>query len=132
MPQLTIVFDCCGEAGIIVGTHAVLADRVEFGPELQIAKRLLDECLTEWSAESDPKIQAIVTRAFNTDKEGQINKANLFLLLKLDIVEERWTNAMKAIRDAIRVTGTKEYVRFYQRKRPQDRFEAIPINIADA
>ncbi|WP_336812290.1 DUF3164 family protein [Bosea sp. MMO-172] len=109
-----------------------IADLIELGPQLQQAKALIDECLVEWGSDSRPEIRAVITGAFAVEKEGQINKANLFLLLKLDIVEERWTNAMKAIRDAIRVTGTKEYVRFYQRKRPQDRFEAIPINIADA
>ena len=37
-----------------------------------------------------------------------------------------------AIRDAIRVTGTKEYVRFYKRARPQDRFEPVVIDLAAA
>lgn len=109
-----------------------IADLVEFGPQLQQAKALIDECLVEWGADSRPEIRAIVTGAFSVEREGQINQANLFLLLKLDIVEARWTRAMTAIRDAIRVTGTKEYVRFYQRRRPQDRFEAVPIALAAA
>lgn len=55
-----------------------------------------------------------------------------FLLLKLDITDERWVQAMKAIRDAIRPNGTREYVRFYQRERPQDRFEAVTITLSAA
>ena len=109
-----------------------IADLIEFGPQLQQAKSLIDECLVEWGADSRPEIRAIVSRAFAVEKEGQINKANLFLLLKLDIGDKRWTRAMTAIRDAIRVTGTKEYVRFYQRRRPQDRFETVTIDLAAA
>lgn len=109
-----------------------IANLIEFGPQLQQAKSLIDECLLEWGADARPEIKAIVTSAFSVEKEGQINQANLFLLLKLDIVEERWTRAMTAIRDAIRITGTKEYVRFYRRRRPQDRFEPVTIDLAAA
>lgn len=109
-----------------------IADLIEFGPQLQQAKTLIDECLVEWGADSRDEIRAIVTRVFAVEKEGQINKADLFSLLKLDIADERWQRGMTAIREAIRVTGTKEYVRFYQRKRPQDRFEAVTIDLAAA
>ncbi|PZP65364.1 MAG: sulfate transporter [Delftia acidovorans] len=64
-----------------------VADQIAFGPQLQIAKALIDECLNEWSADSRPEIQSIVTRAFNTDKEGQINKSELFMLLRLEIAD---------------------------------------------
>lgn len=109
-----------------------VSDQITFGPELQVAKTLIDECLTEWSADSRPEIQSIVTRAFNTDKEGQVNRSDVFMLLKLDISDERWTKAMEAIRDAIRVTGSKEYVRFYRRKSLQDDWQAITIDLAKA
>lgn len=109
-----------------------VADLIAFGPELQIAKSLIDECLVEWSADSRPEIQSIVTKAFNTDKEGQVNRADVFMLLKLDIADDRWTRAMEAIRDAIKVTGSKEYVRFYFRRSLQDDWTAITIDIAKA
>ncbi|WP_097176418.1 DUF3164 family protein [Stappia indica] len=109
-----------------------VADYVDFGPQLQIAKRLLDECLTEWSADSRPEIRAVITRAFNTDKEGQVNRSEIFMLLRLDIEDPRWQEAMRAIREAMRVTGSKEYVRFYRRARPTDRWEAVTIDLARA
>jgi len=107
-----------------------VSDLITFGPELQIAKALIDECLTEWSADSRPEIQSIVTRAFNTDKEGQVNRSDVFMLLKLEITDERWLKAMEAIRDAIRVTGSKEYVRFYRRKSLQHDWLPISIDLA--
>jgi hypothetical protein len=109
-----------------------VADFVDFGPQLQVAKTLIDECLNEWSADSRPEIRAIVTRAFNTDKEGQINRSEIFMLLRMQIEDERWLKAMEAIRDAMRVTGSKEYVRFYERKRITDGWSAVTIDLAKA
>lgn len=107
-------------------------DQFTFGPELQIAKQLTDECLVEWSADSRPEIQSIVTKAFNTEKEGQVNRADIFMLLKLEIQDERWQRAMDAIRDAIKITGSKEYLRFYIRRNQKDGWTAITIDLAKA
>ncbi|MGV2066323.1 DUF3164 family protein [Agrobacterium sp. 22-226-1] len=109
-----------------------VSDLISFGPELQVAKALIDECLTEWSADSRPEIQSIVTRAFNTEKEGQVNRADVFMLLKLEIEDTRWKKAMEAVRDAIRITGSKEYVRFYKRESIEADWQAITIDLAKA
>lgn len=109
-----------------------VSDLITFGPELQVAKALIDQCLIEWSADSRPEIQSIVARAFNTDKEGQVNRSDVFMLLKLEITDERWLKAMDAIRDAIRVTGSKEYVRFYRRSSVREDWQAITIDLAKA
>lgn len=109
-----------------------VSDQISFGPQLQVAKTLIDECLTEWSSDSRPEIQAIVTRAFNTDKEGQINKSELFMLLRLDIDDGRWKRAMDAIRNSMTVTGSKEYVRFYERATSTDQWQAVTIDMAKA
>lgn len=109
-----------------------VADHIDFGPELQIAKGLVDECLNEWSAEARPEIRAIVTRAFNTDKAGQINRSEIFMLLRLDISDARWLRAMAAIRDAMRVVGSKTYVRCYARHRHDAAWQAITIDLAKA
>ena len=109
-----------------------VADHIDFGPELQIAKQLVDECLNEWSAESRPEIRSIVTRAFNTDKEGQINRAEVFMLLRLEITDARWQEAMRAIKDAIRVVGSKTYVRCSKRDSHDAAWQAITIDLAKA
>lgn len=109
-----------------------IADFVDFGPQLQVAKRLLDECLTEWAADSRPEIRAVITRAFNTDKEGQVNRSEIFMLLRLDIEDTRWQDAMRAIREAMRITGSKEYVRFYERASITDGWRAVTIDMAKA
>ncbi len=109
-----------------------IADQISFGAELQVAKKLIDECLIEWGAESREEIRALVNRVFSVEKEGQINRAELFGLLRLEITDERWLKAMEAIRDSIRVTGTKAYVRFYQRPASDAPWQAVTIDLAAA
>ncbi len=109
-----------------------VADYIDFGPELQIAKALVDECLNEWAADARPEIRAIVTRAFNTDKAGQINRSEIFMLLRLEIEDVRWQEAMRAIRDAIRVVGSKTYIRCFRREGPDGRWDPITIDLAKA
>lgn len=107
-------------------------DYIDFGPQLQVAKGLIDECLNEWAADSRPEIRAIVTRAFNTDKAGKINRAEIFMLLRLDIEDGRWGKAMEAIRDAMRVVGSKTYVRCYERAAIDAPWQAVTIDLAKA
>lgn len=109
-----------------------VSDFVTFGPQLQVAKKILDELMTEWAADSRPEIRAIITRAFNTDREGQVSRADIYTLLRLAISDERWMEAMRAIRDAMRIVGSKEYVRFYRRAKATDEWQAVTIDLARA
>lgn len=116
----------------LLSVNVQVAQLTTFGPQLQIAKSLIDECLNEWSAESRPEIQLVVTRAFNTDTEGKVNKNELYKLLRHKIDDDRWQRAMQAIRDAITVIGSKEYVRFYERQDEKSKPLAITIDLAKA
>lgn len=107
-----------------------IADQITFGPELQSAKALVDECLLEWSDGARPELAAIVQRAFNTDKAGLVNRAELFSLLRLEIEDDRWKRAMTAIKDSIRPVGTKEYVRFYERADARSGWTPVTIDVA--
>lgn len=114
----------------LMRVQVAVADFVEFGPQLQIGKAKLDEIMNEWSADTRPEIRAIITKAFNTDKEGQVSRSDIYTLLRLDIDEPRWQEAMRAIRDAMRITGSKEYVRFYRRATLKDAWQPITIDLA--
>jgi len=109
-----------------------VADEIEFGPELQEAKKLVDACLSEWSAGAGDELRAVVNRAFQVDKEGQINRAEIFMLLRVAIEDPRWQSAMDAIRDSIRVIGSKTYIRFHERAAPDAPWGAITIDLAAA
>ena len=125
--NITLVsFDGCQKVQVQV------ADLLEFGPELQAAKLLIDECLTEWAVGSALELRSLVNRVFQVDKQGQINRAELFMLLRVEIADERWVRAMDAIRDSIRVIGSRTYVRFYERTAPDAAWRAVTIDLAAA
>lgn len=118
-------YDGCMRVSISV------ADLVEFGPEINVAKTLFDECVSAWSVDSSPEIRTIITRAFSVEG-GKYNRAELFSLLRLDIEDAKWQAAKKALQDAIRTLGTKEYLRFQKRNTPQARWETVTIDLAKA
>ncbi|TFF20517.1 DUF3164 family protein [Jiella endophytica] len=108
------------------------ADLIEFGAQLQTAKKLIDEYLTALTADASAEIQVFVNRAFDVDKEGQVNRSELFRLRRLQIDDKRWQDAMRAISEAIRVVGSKEYVRFYKRDSHDGAWQAVTIDLAKA
>lgn len=109
-----------------------VSDQHRFGPELQAAKALVDECLNDWAEGSRAELRAIVTQAFDVDREGQINRGRLFALLRYDIKDARWMKAMEALRDSIRVDGSKRYLRFYSRTTPKDAWRPLSLDAATA
>lgn len=108
------------------------ADDIVFGPELQVAKGLIDQCLVEWSADSRPEIQSIIANAFDTDKQGKINRSAIYMLLRYESEDPRWQRAMEAIRDSMRVIGRREYVRFAIRDGHDAEWRSVTIDIANA
>lgn len=92
-----------------------VSENIVFDERLQIAKHLIDECLTEWTQGSNDNIKALINQAFQVDKEGKISTHRVLSLRALDINDANWLRAMEAISDAVQVTDTKEYIRFYER-----------------
>ncbi|KQN37018.1 sulfate transporter [Sphingomonas sp. Leaf407] len=119
-------FDGCEQLKVQV------SDQFEFGPELQAAKALIDECLKEWASDGRPEIRAIVNRAFSVEKEGHIDRAAMFLLLRVEITDARWRRAMDAIRDSMRVTGSKVYTRLYERPTGDGAWKGVTLDMASA
>lgn len=109
-----------------------VADRLSFGPELQVAKGLIDECIAEWSAGSRDEIRALVDHAFRVDREGEVSREAVFALRRLQIEDERWQRAIEAIGESVRIAGSKAYVRFYRRASAEEPWKPISIDLASA
>lgn len=92
-----------------------MADRLVFTEQLQAAKALIDRCVIGWAQNSNDNLKALVTHAFQTDREGKINTGRVLGLRQIDIKDENWKQAMQAISDSIQVASTKPYIRFYKR-----------------
>ncbi|MGO1308628.1 MAG: DUF3164 family protein [Kluyvera intermedia] len=93
-----------------IGDHRVFDERI------QAAKKLIDDCISEWSGGADEKIMAMVHHAFRVNKQGRIDINQVLSLRQLNIDDEKWNEAMDAAADAIQVTGTSQYLRIYERQ----------------
>ncbi|CCG07337.1 DUF3164 family protein [Pararhodospirillum photometricum] len=112
--------------------QVAVADRLTFGPELQVAKALIDECIVDWSKGARDEICALVEHAFRPDKEGQVSPDAVLALRRVEIGDDRWQRAMEAITDSIRIVGSKSYIRFYRRANAQAPWQAITVDLASA
>lgn len=109
-----------------------VADLIKFGPELQAARSLIDECFAEWIEGARAELRAIVLDAFKPDKEGQLRAGALLSLRRYDIADERWQRAMTAIAESVQVIGSKRYIRFSLRRSTDDAWTGVSLDIATA
>lgn len=127
-----------GEKGNVVltsydGTLKVVRafqDRISFDERIKAVKALIDECLEDWTADAVPELKALVTRAFESDRGGDLRVQRILELRRLEITDERWKRAMQALDDAIKVDGTAGYIRLYRRAGANEQWQAICLDLA--
>lgn len=107
-----------------------MQDRIAFDERLQAAKVLIDECLSDWVEGAKPEIHAIINRAFQTEKEGEVNTGAVLALRRLEINDERWRKAMLAIGEAVQVVGSRSYIRIYERIGDSDQYRPVSLDIS--
>lgn len=107
-----------------------ISDHIRFSEQLQAAKEIVDECIRSWTSGADDKVKALIDEAFQVDKEGKVNTGRVLGLRRLAIDDERWVTAMRAISDSIRVTGSKPYIRLYERVGDSDAYAPINLDLA--
>jgi hypothetical protein len=106
-----------------------VSDNLQFNEKLQVAKTLVDNCITRWSEGSRPEIKTLVDDAFQVDKQGNINTNRILGLRRLAIADPEWGEAMQAISDSVQVVSSKTYMRFYER-REDGSYAQIPLDVA--
>jgi hypothetical protein len=107
-----------------------IQESISFDERLQSAKKLIDDCLKDWSEGARPELMALVNDAFRVDQKGDIRTARVLALRRLEISDERWLSAMQAIGEACQVVGSKSYIRFYERVGDTSQYRAISLDIA--
>jgi len=107
-----------------------VADTLAFDERLQVAKVLIDKCIHDWTKDSNTNIKALIEHAFQADKQGNINTSRVLGLLKLEIDDASWKDAMRALKDSISIISSKSYIRLYQRKNADEKFEQISLDMA--
>lgn len=122
------LFNYDGSIKIIVARNESKA----FDERLQAAKSLIDECIRTWQKGSNKNLQALVDHAFQVDKAGKVSVERILSLRRINIVDERWDNAMKAIADSIQVVGSKRYFRVYRRVGETETYLPVSLDAASA
>lgn len=110
--------------------HRQIQDRISFSEQLQAAKSLIDECLTEWTDGADSRIRLLVQDAFQVDSTGRISTERVLGLRRIKIEEPKWLAAMRALDDSIQVESSKSYLRFYERETPESQWRPISLDLA--
>jgi hypothetical protein len=111
--------------------QVAVAEHIVFDERLQAAKQLVDECLTDWTEGGRPEVKALIHQAFQVDKAGNINVGRVLALRRqLETDDERWQRAMRIISDALLVVGSKTYIRLHYRAGREDKWVALPLDVA--
>lgn len=108
-----------------------VSDKLEFDERLQAAKSLIDECLKEWTKDSRSELRAIIDQAFQVDRTGRVNAKRIMALRQLNIQDEKWLAAMEALADSLQVTGSRTYIRIYERQ-PNGEYKQLALDVAAA
>lgn len=106
-------------------------ERIELGPELIVAKELIDQCLDKWTTGGNTNIRTIVNNVFSTDKAGMVNPQRILGLRRLEIDDEsgKWKKAMEAIAESVDVVDSDRFIRFYETDE-NGKEHAISLDIA--
>ena len=104
-------------------------DNITFDERLQVARELISKCLEKWSDGARKEIRLLVNDAFQVDKAGKISTARVLSLRRLDIQDPDWKKSMTAITESIQITGTKQYLRVYERD-ANGEYQMIPLDVA--
>lgn len=106
-----------------------MAESITFDERLQAARELINQCLRDWTQGSPEDLRAIIDDAFKMDKDGKLSAGRILGLRRLNIKDERWHEAMEAISDSVQVTGSKAYVRMYERDK-NGKYQPIALDMA--
>ena len=107
-----------------------VSDRIVLGPELQAAQAVLDALISERGEGVDPFLITLVKRAFKCDQEGKVDVRAILALRRMEVDDPRWADFTRAIDDAVRVVGSKRYLRIYRRDKPDGQWRMIPLDLA--
>ncbi len=105
-------------------------EQIAFTEQLAIAEKLVGECLEDWSDGANENLVAFVKTAFHRTKEGGVSVGKMLGLLRLEIKEDKWQRAMLALKDSMVNSGSKSYLRVYERVDAENAWIAIPLDVA--
>lgn len=129
-----------GEKGNITLTHfnglsrisIKMQEQMAFGPQLQMAKTLVDDYIEAYRDEIPDEIMPLLTHAFQMEKPGIVNTHAIYGLQRLKIDHPIWKQAMQAITESRIVLGSKAYINMQRRADYGAPWQTVTIDLATA
>ncbi len=108
----------------------VESPNLSIGESMLAAEELVLQVLDDIAKHTGEEFRLIANRAFRRNNDGQLNIARLIDMINVKIDDERWRQAVEAVRDAMQINGTTTYVRAYRRADQGLPWQALPLDIA--
>lgn len=108
-----------------------MAETLDFDERLQAARELINECMREWTDGANSNLRAVIEAAFSLDRDAKLSASRILGLRRLKIDDPRWSRAMDAIGESVQVTGSKAYVRFFERD-ANGKYQPVSLDMATA
>lgn len=105
-------------------------DFLSFDERLNIAKELIDSYLKRLTENSPKELKMLISQAFEVDRKGRVSVSKILPLMKLDIKDAQWLEAMNIIKESLSVERTKSYVRFKRRDEVTGELKPIYLDIS--
>lgn len=92
------------------------ATLIAVNEKVSVAREAILSCVRRWSEGANARLVELVSRAFETDRQGHLSVARLLALRSYSIDgDPEWDAAMQALSEGLVASGSKTYVRFYER-----------------
>lgn len=104
-------------------------DSLDFNEHIEIAKKLIYDCISAWSDGSNKNLVALVDRAFRVTN-GRLDVKRILDLRQINIEDPNWAKAMEAINDSISIRSSKQYFRVFTRNTNGD-YERVNLDMSD-
>lgn len=106
-----------------------ISEYMQFDERIHAARQLIDECLKDWTKDSNDELKTLINQAFSVDKQGNLSTGKILALRRYEITDDRWQEAMKAISDSLQVIDSKSYIRVYERD-ANGKYIQLPLDFA--
>lgn len=103
---------------------------ITFTEELEAAKALVEKCILKWTDGARSELKALVMRAFKPNSKGELRTSAVVDLMRLEIEDEDWHSAMRALKDSLNTSGVTTYIRVYERVGMTNQYKLINLDLA--
>ena len=104
-------------------------DIIGAGPELQACVEKILECIQAWKEGAKPELVVLANSLMSSRSTGSVSIGTLLQVRRYKFDSDDWRLAMTALDDSLRVVGSKQYLRLYERT-DTGAYIAVPLDIA--